>query len=560
MNRGVISLILLASLLTSCTESKNLPLMKGYQVFDVDVEEISGLCLNADKSALISCGDQGVVKQLSFEGEAIDILVYPADMEGVTIDPSTGDLYLAIEGSQEVARLAAPAYDTYESLFKVQEAIDSNYRNGGLEGVEYYKHDILFVGSQVDANLWQYRTDGTIVSKISFAAFATEIAGLCYEPEEDLLWVTDSRQAKIFLCRTDGTLLATYEVPFVDNLESICVDRERGCIWVASDEDSPKLYRLDFDFEGGRVIVAYVTSWTDEIPDPSVMTHINYAFAHVNDTFDGVRVDNPERLKDIVALKAKNPALNFMVSVGGWGSGRFSEMASDDGRRMSFAEDCLRLVEEFGLDGIDIDWEYPTSDAAGISASPEDRENFNLLMRDLRSVLGPDRLLTLASSAYAEYIDFRSCMCYLDFVNVMTYDMADAPKHHSPLYASENTKGSCEGAVKAHVEAGVPVYRLVLGVPFYGRGGEVMKSRDYKDIRPEGEFVEMWDDVAQAPYIADKEGNLVLGYDNPRSLSLKCGFIKENGLLGAMYWDYAGDNGSGDLQKTLSKELRGKVK
>lgn len=54
MNRGVISLILLVSLLTSCTESKNLPLMKGYQVFDVDVEEISGLCLNADKSALIS--------------------------------------------------------------------------------------------------------------------------------------------------------------------------------------------------------------------------------------------------------------------------------------------------------------------------------------------------------------------------------------------------------------------------------------------------------------------------------------------------------------------------
>lgn len=87
-----------------------------------------------------------------------------------------------------------------------------------------------------------------------------------------------------------------------------------------------------------------------------------------------------------------------------------------------------------------------------------------------------------------------------------------------------------------------------------------MKSRDYKDIRPEGEFVEMWDDVAQAPYIADKDGKLVLGYDNPRSLTLKCGFIKENGLLGAMYWDYAGDNEFGDLQKTLVKELRGKVK
>ena len=51
------------------------------------------------------------------------------------------------------------------------------------------------------------------------------------------------------------------------------------------------------------VVVAYVTSWTQETPDPSVMTHINYAFGHVNDSFDGVRIDNPERLRKIVGLK-----------------------------------------------------------------------------------------------------------------------------------------------------------------------------------------------------------------------------------------------------------------
>ena len=310
-----------------------------------------------------------------------------------------------------------------------------------------------------------------------------------------------------------------------------------------------------FKKDSEHVVVAYVTSWTDEIPDPFVMTHINYAFGHVNDTFDGVRVDNPFRLESLVALKAKNPELNVMLSVGGWASGRFSEMAADDNRRMSFANDCLRVVEEFGLDGIDIDWEYPTSSMAGISSSPDDRENFNLLMRDLRTVLGADRLLTLASSAYAEYIDFHSCMQYLDFVNVMTYDMANAPYHHSPLYASENTKGTSEGAVKAHIEAGVPAVQLVLGVPFYGRGGTVMNNRDYRDIKAEGEFVEMWDEKAMVPYLADKDGNLVLGYDNPRSLTLKCKFIKENGLRGGMYWDYAGDNDSADLQKVLAKEL-----
>lgn len=46
-----------------------------------------------------------------------------------------------------------------------------------------------------------------------------------------------------------------------------------------------------------KVIVAYVTSWTNPIPNPKYITHINYAFGHVTETFDGVRIDNPERLK-----------------------------------------------------------------------------------------------------------------------------------------------------------------------------------------------------------------------------------------------------------------------
>ena len=304
------------------------------------------------------------------------------------------------------------------------------------------------------------------------------------------------------------------------------------------------------------VIIAYVTSWKDVPVDPTVMTHINYAFGHVNDTFDGVRIDNPERLRYIVGLKSINPDLKVMLSVGGWGSGRFSEMASDDQRRMSFANDCLKAVEEFGLDGIDIDWEYPTSDMAGISASPADRENFNLLMRDLRTALGEDRLLTLASSAYAEYIDFFACEQYLDFVNIMTYDMANAPYHHAALYASENTEGCCDGAVKAHIEAGVPVEKLVLGVPFYGRGGTTMsRFIDFRNLKDNDEFVEVWDEVAQAPYLADKDGNLVLGYDTPRSLVIKCDYIKENGLLGVMYWEYAGDTPEAELSTTLAVEM-----
>lgn len=82
-----------------------------------------------------------------------------------------------------------------------------------------------------------------------------------------------------------------------------------------------------------RVVVAYVTSWSGEIPNPHYMTHINYAFGHVNDSADGVRIDNESRFRKIAALKKENPALKVLLSVGGWGSGRFSEMASDKAKR-----------------------------------------------------------------------------------------------------------------------------------------------------------------------------------------------------------------------------------
>ena len=51
-----------------------------------------------------------------------------------------------------------------------------------------------------------------------------------------------------------------------------------------------------------KVIVAYVTSWGDILPDPTYVTHINYAFGHVNKTFDGVIINNETRLKSIVEL------------------------------------------------------------------------------------------------------------------------------------------------------------------------------------------------------------------------------------------------------------------
>ena len=157
-------------------------------------------------------------------------------------------MYIAAEWDQGVLKLDAPDYQNASMQFYVQEAIDDQYKNSGLEGISYYKDDIFFIGSQWGANLWQYKKDGTMISKVSLESFADEIAGLCYDPVADWLWVIDSNFVKMYICTVDGELLATYDLDDIENAESICVDRDRNCVWVGSDEDEPKLYKYSFEF------------------------------------------------------------------------------------------------------------------------------------------------------------------------------------------------------------------------------------------------------------------------------------------------------------------------
>ncbi len=299
-----------------------------------------------------------------------------------------------------------------------------------------------------------------------------------------------------------------------------------------------------------KVVIAYVTSWTQTIPDPTVMTHINYAFGHVNDAFNGVRIDNAERLRKIVTLKKKQPTLKVLLSIGGWGSGRFSEMAASENNRQAFAKDCRRIVDEYGLDGIDIDWEYPTQSSAGISSSPQDTKNFTLLMHDLRQQL-TDKLLTCATVASAEYINFRDCIQYLDFVNVMSYDMGNPPYHHSALYPSEITHWmTTSDAINAHLRAGVPCEKLVMGMPLYGRGkqGYTLEPDSTKGV------TECWHEQSMVPYLVNSQGEMVMGYENERSIGIKCQYIIDHRLRGGMYWEY-GDEHQEKLRNVICRIL-----
>ena len=178
-------------------------------------------------------------------------------------------------------------------------------------------------------------------------------------------------------------------------------------------------------------------------------------------------------------------------------------------------------------------------------------------MRDIRKEIGKKKLLTLATVASAEYIDFKAILPYIDFVNIMSYDMGNAPKHHAALYRSENSGWmTVDAAVETHLKAGVPASKLVMGMPFYGRGGDGYPNfQDFNKVGHTREYRECWDEVAKVPYLANKAGKLVFGYENPRSLAIKCQYILKQKLLGGMYWDYDGDNEQGDLRRTVYEGL-----
>ncbi|MBP3682370.1 MAG: glycoside hydrolase family 18 [Rikenellaceae bacterium] len=324
----------------------------------------------------------------------------------------------------------------------------------------------------------------------------------------------------------------------------------------------------------GRVAIAYVTYYGKAIPDPMLMTHINYAFAelYVKDgVYKGFKLQgNEDRFRQVVALKKKNPNLKISLSFShtvtnddNSQGGGFSALAKSDEYRKAFAKDCRDFCSKWGIDGIDIDWEFPGLLWSGHACDPSvDVENHVLLMKQLRETLGTRYLLTYAgyvknvieTDEGRKYIDIAAVDPYVDFVNVMTYDMDAAPHHQSAL-RDKSAYVDCERAIKAYTDAGVAASKLVLGIPFYGRmsfdksPGAIdynkiimLDKNDYK--------IDNWDSDANVPYVTYK-GTYYCGYDNEKSIAIKGDWIRGLGMKGMMYWDYNAD----DNQHTLCKAV-----
>ncbi|TDQ01402.1 glycosyl hydrolase family 18 protein [Labedaea rhizosphaerae] len=235
-----------------------------------------------------------------------------------------------------------------------------------------------------------------------------------------------------------------------------------------------------------------------------------------SDTWNMPIVGNFHQLQE---LKARHPNLKVLVSLGGWTYSKyFSDAAATDASRKKFVSSCVDMFIKgnipaaggFGgpgtaagiFDGFDIDWEYPASGAGhlGNHTSPNDTQNFTALLAEFRSQLnaaGSGYKLSAALPGGQDKvakIETGKIHQYLDFANVMSYDMhgawdATGPTNfQDPLYPAPNDpstpippgneKYSIDGIFNAYIHGdpaygiagGFPANKLNLGVPFYYRG------------------------------------------------------------------------------------------
>ena len=198
-------------------------------------------------------------------------------------------------------------------------------------------------------------------------------------------------------------------------------------------------------------IVAYATDGIVESIIPyDKLTHINYSFLTPKDDGTFNLINNDWKLRDIVKSARQND-VKVLISVGGWGwDKQFETVAVDPQLRSAFVQNLKTFVDDFNLDGADIDWEYPD---AGESA-----QHFLALIQELRAAM-PEKLLTAAAVSYGENAMgiLPETFDIFDFLNIMTYD---GPDH--------GTMAQFEKGLSFWTARGLPKEKIVMGIPFYG--------------------------------------------------------------------------------------------
>lgn len=323
--------------------------------------------------------------------------------------------------------------------------------------------------------------------------------------------------------------------------------------------------------------------------DPTLFTHLIYTFLgaredgtvfYLDPYLDLEENNGRGYIRKFLNLKSRSPSTKFMFSIGGWNAGTatFSKIAASPSSREKFARSVLEVIKANGFDGFDLDWEYPGA---------SDKANFVRLLQTLRQHLG-SKVLTVAVGA----AEFKASQAYdipnvanmVDFINLMSYDLHGSwdgiTGINAPLYAGPKDRTphqkqlNWDSIVKYWIRSGCPSYKLVPGIPLYGRSF-TLDSSDSSVGAPAsqpgqaGSFIDEsgflayneiahnikyngwrrnWEDKQKVPYAV--RGNQWVGYDDEESINHKLNFIRGNQLGGVMFWsidtdDFKGINGKG---------------
>jgi GH18 family chitinase len=212
-------------------------------------------------------------------------------------------------------------------------------------------------------------------------------------------------------------------------------------------------------------IVAYATDGIIENLIPyDKLTHINYSFLTPKDDGSFNSINNSWKLK-LIAENAHAHDVKVLISVGGWGwDKQFETVAANPALRAAFVQNLKAFVDEYQLDGADIDWEYPD---AGQSS-----QNFLSLISELRTAM-PEKLLTSAVVAYGDNHGLgipQESFAFMDFVVVMAY----SGKDHGMMEQFE--KG-----LSYWNERGLSKEKLIIGLPFYSEPSGVTYANLVKE-------------------------------------------------------------------------------
>jgi len=333
----------------------------------------------------------------------------------------------------------------------------------------------------------------------------------------------------------------------------------------------------------GPMVVGYVFPQNARLEpgqiDARSMTRINYAFANISNgrIVTGFSADK-ENFAFLNGLKKDNPSLTVLVSVGGWlWSTNFSDISLTAQSRATFAGSVMEFLTQYDLDGLDIDWEYPGLIGSGHPFRSEDKENFTLLLKELRTRFDQQEkkthrrlYLTIAagmSDDFLAHTEMDKVQRYLDTINLMTYDMYEPSSdaltgHHAPLYtnSADPKHSSADASVKAFEKAGVPAAKILLGLPFYGHMWGQVSDQNHGLFQagkavPNGYapyrlisstmldhgYTRYWDNTASVPYLYSDQERIFISYEDPESIAKKCTYVRTHKLGGVMFWDYESD-------------------